>query len=174
MGVTVLRVQNRIEFSGLFAFIIIMLMWGLATVSLDRRDPLPNGFDKAAVLNSPIPLGGYLDARVWRTKVRDDCTLAAKRWATDQNGNYADIPSEVLAVGLSSSEYLDIRYDVSELAVGEWVVFVDLTYSCPGVGPFEHSQPPLRFTIVDPSAKVTIEKLERQLDEIQRALIPTP
>ena len=115
----------------------------------DKRPPI-TAFYGVESLNSPIRSGEYLDVRVERHKIREDCPLTSLRSATDLDGKTYDVPDAINTLGGSSTEgFVDISYFIPEdVPTGVYELRVTLIYVCPNVDiPFVYTQPPAKFRV---------------------------
>jgi hypothetical protein len=114
-------------------------------LTFDRR--VPAVFDRVEVINSPIEAGDVLMVRIWRDKVRDDCTVHSHRLAVTQDGVSYDLPDAVWAGGQSGTAFLDYGYPtLAAMPPGPYELRVHLSYSCPGIT-FEIPQPTALFRV---------------------------
>lgn len=122
------------------------MIWVSGAVTIDHRAPV--SIQKVETLNSPVPAGGKLLARIWREKVRDDCPLHSERYASDEQGRAHNLPDAQGIGGAVGDDYVDIIYDTSSLPPGSYVLHVSVMYHCPGQS-FPVQQQPVAFTVTD-------------------------
>lgn len=84
-------------------------------------------------INSPVLFQQPLFVRISRTKLRTECTpLTSVRQATNlDTGQVEDIPDQVWAGGSPDEAYVDILFDTTRLAPGNYQGQVITTYPCP-------------------------------------------
>jgi hypothetical protein len=115
--------------------------------SFDDRIPIER-WDQVEVLNSPILAGEGVEVRIWRKKVRDDCPVSSSRQAIDRDGHVINLEDAVFEGGPAGTEYFAMTYlTVSDMPVGEYLLRVNLTYSCPDFV-WTTQQPDARFRVV--------------------------
>lgn len=137
----------------LVAILVGFIIGGIGNEAFNRvvSDPKPPVvFKQTEALNSHVPIGGVLEVRITRDKRRTDCpTVKSDRYATDQDGKVFKLPSMIWPGGDPDTDYLDYGYDVSALPVGQYTLYVDLTYYCDGgARVFPITQPSVSFRIV--------------------------
>lgn len=141
-----LRVQNALLNAATIAAVLLASHAVWRQYAFD--DTVPVYFHATETLNSPVPQGGKVQVRIYRDKFRDDCPVLSNRTAQlFPNGRVYDIENQSSMGGPANTEFVDWEYNVSELPPGDYVLFVELTYQCPG---FLHTveQPPTFFQIV--------------------------
>lgn len=137
----------------LVAVLMGFIIGGIGNELFNRvvNDPKPPViFKQTEALNSPVPVGGILEVRITRDKQRTDCpTVKSDRYVSDHDGKLFKLPSMIWPGGEPGAEYLDYGYDVSALPVGQYTLYVDLTYYCDGgARVFPIPQPPVSFRVV--------------------------
>lgn len=142
------RVLDWVAFLAL-AIVFTQVGWyWWAEFTKDTRHPLDLTIATyTEVLENPVPVGGKLHFRHYRTKVRDDCTVVSTRHAVDTSGRVYDIPDVAWEGGPKDVNYVDLTYDTSLLPPGEYVASAFLLYLCPGGVTYSYIQPDVRFKI---------------------------
>lgn len=140
-------VESRI---GVMLSIIILavVLWpGASWLAADRSPPVVR-FDRVEVQNSPVGMGEALLVRVYREKVRDDCPVTESRFAMDQDGRVHNIQTVTWAGGDDATPYVDLAYSLPlSMPDGDYVLFANLKYDCPGDHVFTYEQPPAIFRL---------------------------
>ena len=113
----------------------------------DMRDPI-RGVMFTEALNSPVIAGERLEVRVTRDKVRGDCPVVSLPYFVSVDGKrVAGFPA-IASGGAVDAEFVDVRYRTPDsLSPGAWALHDELTYVCPGLEPFKHTQEPVRFYV---------------------------
>lgn len=150
------RWWRRVECNGIcIAFVCLMcgiplgFLGNMALEGLVIDERFPVKFHKVEALNSPVQQGGFLRARIYRDKYRDDCTVKSERYATRSDGFVLKLPHMIWEGGAAGTEYLDFPYDVSALHPGSYTLNVYLTYLCDnGTRVFAVEQPPVSFEVI--------------------------
>lgn len=138
-----IRALNRVV--EVIAIVVGMVILYKAGVYLTRPTGLPVLIHSVEAVNSPVPAGNDLIARIHRDKYRK-CPVTSRRFVQDPTGTPILVDSETWAGGDVSSPSVDVVYDTRALPSGDYVLLVHLTYSCPEAI-YEVTQPPLRFRV---------------------------
>lgn len=130
-----------------YAILIVLLVaQAVLWLTYDPRQPVH--FERVEVLNSPIKPGGVLEARVYRDKVRDDCTVQATRHAINQDGVAFELARYNPAPGEVGTPYLDVRYSTPiDIPEGLYTLRIRVVYECPRNLDFEFVQPLVQFRV---------------------------
>lgn len=123
-----------------------LIAWGF--LSTDTRDPIV-GELRTEALNSPVRPGEFLDVKITREKVRDDCPVISVRKFVDEDGRVYDAAPGVSEGGSDDVREIVFRYPVPPtLPPGSYELRVSLTYVC-SYGSFDHVQEPTRFRVIE-------------------------
>lgn len=140
-------VESRMGFQVSLIILGVVLWPGAAWLYADRTPPVKT-FISSEVQNSPVGVGEPLRLRVFREKMRDDCPVTAHRTAVDQDGRVYTISTASWAGGDDDAPFVDLAYDLpASMPDGDYVLFVSLTYECPGPFVFHYEQPPALFRL---------------------------
>jgi len=143
--------QPKIHLFGIFGVMGlfgVLAGYGLDYILNDQRAPIV-AFTQTEALNSPIEKYEPLKVRIWRKKVRDDCTVTALRNISNTNGQLIPIESSLsMTVGGVDADYLDWSYTIPQhVPPGQYYLHVHLIYDCPKTTPFNYSLPVTPFII---------------------------
>lgn len=150
------RVQHAFEWPWSAIWFVVLagvIVWQAATwLTFDQRQPV--SMDRVEILNSPIRPGDALVARIYRTKIRDDCPVTSERVAIDQDGQAVNLGRLEWPGGAVGEPYVDTAYGTApDMPDGNYVLRVKLTYHCPRDLNFEIVQPLAPFRVRhDPEA----------------------
>lgn len=109
----------------------------------------PVVFRSVEALDSPITVGQSLKVRITRDKTRDDCTVDSRRYATNIDGEYYDLPDRIWPGGPAGTGWFDYVYDTTSLPPGAYTLHVNLMYVCEGGNrTFPIAQPSVNFRVV--------------------------
>lgn len=143
-------VESRASLAISILILLVLFVPNLLSVAFTDRTPPIVSFSKAEALNSPIRAGEPLLVRIWREKVRDDCTVHSDRQAVNQDGVVFDMENGQWRGGSADNAYLDFAYPTSLfMPVGIYELRVHLAYTCPNVPDFHYDQPPVRFRVIN-------------------------
>lgn len=160
-----------------FLFSVVMVLvaigfgvfWGVSYITTDHRDPIES-WGLTAATNSPLQKGEVLYIESSRDKVRDDCTTFASRVAVDTvDGKIHALAPDTWIGGQLGQKTLLLPIDGSEkLPIGNYILRIELIYSCPNIDAFDHDLPVIPFRVVDGPDQV--EQLTEQVEGLTRSL----
>jgi hypothetical protein len=127
------------------AFVVGLVFNGIFQ---DRRAPI-EAFYRTELLNEGhVHPGGVARVRIYRDKVRDDCTVTSVRTLT--NSTTYDLPTAIsVSGGPKDAPFFDMDYFIpEEVEPSTYILKVLLLYACPGVDePFAYNQPDTTITV---------------------------
>lgn len=120
----------------------------LRTTFADRTPPITE-FKSVAVLNNPASPGGFLEVRIFREKVRDDCWVESSRHAVGSDGVVFQLQDGEWIGGEADVHFLDFAYPLPErMPLDDYTLHVTLSYFCPRIAePFVYAQPVVTFRV---------------------------
>jgi hypothetical protein len=141
-----------------FLGVLTVLLLGVVIylqATINRTPPI-SAFTATEVINEDccVVPGGTLFVRIYREKLRDDCSVTSLRSAVAlDNGNsgraYQLPPSIDMAGGPPDQSYFDQGYPMPAwLSPGEYLLRVHLIYDCHGMV-FHYDQPDTAFTVAE-------------------------